>query len=76
MALVDKVKAKLNEIRPRLQSDGGDLEFVSLEDGGKVQVKLTGSCAGCPMATMTIKQSVELELRDAIPEITEVVQVF
>jgi Fe-S cluster biogenesis protein NfuA len=75
MALIETVKAKLDEIRPRLQADGGDLEFVSLQDGGQVQVRLTGACAGCPMATMTIKQSVERELRESIPEVTEVVQV-
>jgi len=76
MALVDTVKAKLDDIRPRLQADGGDIEFVSFEDGGKVHVRLTGACAGCPMATMTLKQSVERELREAIPEVTEVVQAF
>jgi Fe-S cluster biogenesis protein NfuA len=75
MALIDNVKAKLDEIRPRLQADGGDLEFVSLEDNGKVHIRLVGACAGCPMATMTLKQSVERELRESIPEVTEVVQV-
>jgi Fe-S cluster biogenesis protein NfuA len=75
MALVEIVKAKLNEIRPMLQADGGDLEFVALQDDGKVQVRLTGACAGCPMATMTIKQRVERELREAIPEVTEIIQV-
>jgi Fe-S cluster biogenesis protein NfuA len=74
MALVDTVKAKLDDIRPRLQADGGDVEFVSMQDDGKVHVRMTGACAGCPMATMTIKQSIERELREAIPEVTEVVQ--
>jgi Fe-S cluster biogenesis protein NfuA len=74
MALIDNVKAKLDEIRPRLQADGGDLEFVSLQPDGKVHIRLVGACAGCPMATMTLKQSVERELRESIPEVTEVVQ--
>ncbi|GMO60710.1 MAG: NifU family protein [Treponemataceae bacterium] len=76
MDILQKIKSKLDEIRPRLQADGGDLEFVSFgADDGKVSVRLTGHCCGCPMATMTLKQSVERELRDAIPEVTEVVQV-
>ncbi|GMO49908.1 MAG: NifU family protein [Treponemataceae bacterium] len=74
MALIDTVKAKLDDIRPRLQADGGDVEFVSMQDDGKVHVRMTGACAGCPMATMTIKQSIERELREAIPEVTEVIQ--
>ena len=46
-----------------------------MEDG-KVYVKLTGACGGCPMATMTLKQGVERLLKDSIPEVTEVVQAF
>ena len=63
-------------MRPQLQADGGDLEFVSLDQDGKVFVKLTGACGGCPMATMTLKQGVERYLKDTIPEVTEVVQAF
>jgi Fe-S cluster biogenesis protein NfuA len=76
MALTDTVKAKLDEIRPRLQADGGDIEFVSMEDSGKVHVRLTGACAGCPMSAMTLKQGVERELRASVPQVTEVVQAF
>ncbi|HOE09159.1 MAG TPA: NifU family protein [Treponemataceae bacterium] len=71
-----RVKEVLNQIRPQLQADGGDLEFVSLEADGKVYVKLTGACGSCPMATMTLKQGVERVLKDTIPEVTEVVQAF
>ena len=71
-----RVKEVLNQIRPQLQADGGDLEFVSLEADGKVYVKLTGACGSCPMATMTLKQGVERVLKDAIPEVTEVIQAF
>jgi len=52
------------------------LEFVALEDGGKVHVKLTGACGSCPMATMTLKQGVERVLKENIPEVTEVIQAF
>lgn len=75
MSLEDKVKETLNTIRPQLQADGGDLEYVKMESG-KVYVKLTGACGGCPMATMTLKQGVERLLKDSIPEVTEVVQAF
>jgi len=71
-----RVKEVLDQIRPQLQADGGDLEFVSLEADGKVYVKLTGACGSCPMATMTLKQGVERVLKDTIPEVTEVIQAF
>ncbi|MBE6350434.1 MAG: NifU family protein [Spirochaetaceae bacterium] len=76
MTLEDKVKEALEHMRPQLQADGGDLEFVSLEADGKVYVKLTGACGNCPMATMTLKQGVERYLKDTIPEVTEVIQAF
>jgi len=67
----NKVKETLNLIRPRLQADGGDVEFVSLADG-VVKVRLTGACGGCPMATMTLKTGIERFLKDRIPEIKTV----
>lgn len=76
MTLEEKVKKALDDMRPQLQADGGDLEFISLEDGGKVHVKLTGACGSCPMATMTLKMGVERYLKDNLPEVTEVVQDF
>lgn len=73
----DKIKEALEYIRPQLQEDGGDLEFVSLEPDGKVFVRLVGACGSCPMATMTLKQGVEVFLREAFPnEQLEVVQAF
>jgi len=74
--LETRVKEILEMVRPQLQADGGDLEFVALEDGGKVHVKLTGACGSCPMATMTLKQGVERVLKENIPEVTEVIQAF
>jgi Fe-S cluster biogenesis protein NfuA len=70
----EKVEAALEEIRPNLQADGGDVEFVGVDDG-VVSVRLTGACAGCPMSTMTLKNGIERILRDRIPEVKEVVSV-
>jgi Fe-S cluster biogenesis protein NfuA len=59
----------LNEIRPSLQNDGGDLEYIKME-GKTVYVQLVGACAGCPMSQMTLKDGVERYLRDKIdPEL-------
>jgi len=68
----DKVTGVLDKIRPMLQRDGGDLELVSVNDG-KVEVRLTGACAGCPMSTMTLKMGIEQILKQEVPEVKEVV---
>ncbi|MBO8449785.1 MAG: NifU family protein [Spirochaetes bacterium] len=70
----EAVKTALNEIRPMLQADGGDVEFLSVSDDGKVSVRLTGACGGCPMATMTLKMGVEAHLKKKVPGVTEVIQ--
>lgn len=75
-ALIAKIKEALDAFRPQLQADGGDMEFVSLDDENKVHLKLTGACGGCPMATMTIKMGIERFLKETCPEITEVIQEF
>lgn len=69
--LEQKVKEALEYIRPSLQNDGGDIEFVSLE-GNKVYVKLKGACAGCMMAQMTLKNGVERMLKYNVDENLEV----
>lgn len=66
-----KVKEALDLIRPRLQADGGDVEFVSAQDG-VVKVRLTGACGGCPMATMTLKGGIERFLKDRVPGVVTV----
>ncbi len=63
--MVDKVKAALEDIRPDLQNDGGDIEFVSMEDKN-VTVRLKGACAGCPMSQMTLKNGVERYLKSIV----------
>lgn len=70
----DKVEAALALVRPALQADGGDVELVDVVDG-KVMVKLTGACGGCPMATMTLKHGIERVLKERIPEVKEVLSV-
>ena len=70
----EKVEAIINEIRPYLQADGGDIELVDVEDG-VVKVRLRGACAGCPGAQMTLRMGVERKLKEAIPEVKDVVAV-
>jgi len=70
----DVIKA-LDQIRPQLNADGGDVKLIETTDDGIVKVKLTGACGGCPMAQMTLKQGIERVLKEAIPEIKEVVAV-
>jgi Fe-S cluster biogenesis protein NfuA len=70
----EKIEAVLNQIRPNLLRDGGDIELVDATDG-IVKVKLTGACGGCPMASMTLKHGVERALKERLPEVKEVVAV-
>lgn len=67
----NKVKETLDEIRPNIQADGGDIELVAIEDG-VVKVRLKGACAGCPMSALTLKQGVERTLKNKIPEVERV----
>jgi len=73
--LEERVKTALNTVRPNLQADGGDVEFVSISEGGVVSVKLVGACGSCPMSQMTLKMGIERYLKKEIPEVTEVVNV-
>lgn len=68
----ENVKAVLDEIRPALQADGGDVELLGIKDG-IVSVRLTGACGGCPMSTMTLKMGIERLLKQKLPEVKEVV---
>jgi Fe-S cluster biogenesis protein NfuA len=73
--LEEQVKDALNNVRPSLQADGGDVEFVSLAGDGTVSVKLTGACGHCPMSQMTLKMGIEQYLKKEIPQVTAVVGV-
>jgi Fe-S cluster biogenesis protein NfuA len=66
-----RVQAALDEIRPQIQMDGGDVELVAVEKQ-TVKVRLTGHCAGCPMSAMTLKNAVEVVIKGHVPEIKKV----
>ncbi|MBI4619488.1 MAG: NifU family protein [Desulfobacterales bacterium] len=68
----ERVEEVLNQIRPALQADGGDIQLVDVTDG-VVKVVLTGACGSCPMSQMTLKMGVEKTLKEKIPGIKEVI---
>ncbi|MBI4829596.1 MAG: NifU family protein [Nitrospinae bacterium] len=72
--MVDKsqVENVLNEIRPALQADGGNVEFIDANDEGVVLVRLQGACSGCPSASITLKMGIERTLREKVPGVTAV----
>ena len=67
----EQVKAVLEKIRPSLQADGGDVEFVAIE-AGVVKVRLKGACIGCPMSQMTLKNGIEKLLKREVPGVMAV----
>jgi Fe-S cluster biogenesis protein NfuA len=67
----EEVKKALDQIRPALQADGGDVELVDVEDS-IVKVRLTGACAGCAMSQMTLKQGIEQHLKKTVPDVLSV----
>ena len=76
MALtLENVEKVLDELRPCLVADGGNVEVVEL-DGPIVKVRLQGACGSCPSSTMTLKMGIERKMRECIPEVSEVVQVL
>ncbi len=68
----EKVEKVIEEIRPQLQADGGDVELIEVTDEGKVKVQLIGACAGCPMSTLTLAAVIEKTIKEKIPEVKEV----
>jgi Fe-S cluster biogenesis protein NfuA len=73
--LKSKVEAALDEIRPFLQNDGGDISLISIDNGNSVKVRLEGNCMGCTVNQMTLKSGVELTIKKHAPQIEEVVNV-
>ena len=71
----EKVEKALEQIRPALQADGGNVELVDVTEDGVVKVRLTGACGCCPMSTYTLKVGIEQRLKEAVPEVKEVEQV-
>ena len=71
----DNVETVLDELRPYLMADGGNVELAEIE-GPIVKLKLQGACGSCPSSAMTLKMGIERRLREKIPEIAEVEQVM
>ena len=71
---IDNVETVLDEMRPYLMSDGGNVELVEL-DGPVVKLRLQGACGSCPSSAMTLRMGIERRLKDMIPEIAEIEQV-
>lgn len=69
------VEKALDEIRPFLQSDGGDISLLSIEDGKLVKVQLEGACVGCTVNQMTLKSGVEMTIKKYAPQIEQVVNI-
>jgi Fe-S cluster biogenesis protein NfuA len=67
------VEKALDEIRPFLQSDGGDIELISIDNNTSVKVKLQGACVGCTVNQMTLKSGVEMTIKKYAPQIEEVI---
>ncbi len=68
----ERIAKALEEIRPALQADGGDVELVDVTDEGVVQVRLQGACQGCPMSQMTLTAGIEQTIKAHVPEVTAV----
>lgn len=76
MNIQDKIKQELNEIRPHLQMDGGDVEFVDFDEAnGILKLRLQGACVGCPMSQMTLQEGIGRTIKAKIPEVKEVIAV-
>ena len=69
----ERVEAILDEIRPMLQADGGDVDLINVTDEGVVQVRLQGACGSCPSSLTTLKLGIERLVMEQIPEVVEVV---
>jgi Fe-S cluster biogenesis protein NfuA len=67
-----QVEQAINEVRPSLQADGGDIELVDVTAEGVVKVKLKGACSGCPMSQMTLSQGIERYLKKQLPDVLKV----
>lgn len=68
----ERVSRIIDLIRPAVQSDGGDVELVGVDDRGTVTIRLHGACVGCPSSQMTLKMGIERNLKDHVPEVTSV----
>lgn len=72
---IQKIKKSLQEIRPFLEADGGDINFIELTNDWVVKVELTGACSSCSVSMMTLKNGVEVAVKNAVPQVKEVIEV-
>ena len=72
---IQKIKKSLQEIRPFLEADGGDINFIELTKDWVVKVELTGACSSCSVSMMTLKNGVEVAVKNAVPQVKEVIEV-
>jgi len=73
--IINKIEAALDEIRPYLKTDGGDISLVEITDDYTVKVKLVGACETCHVSMMTLKNGVEVAVKNAVPKVKKVVEV-
>jgi len=73
--IIDKIEVALDEIRPFLEADGGDINFIELTDEMVVKVKLIGACQSCNISMMTLKNGVEVVIKRAVPQVKEVIEI-
>ena len=73
--ILSKIEVALEEIRPFLEADGGDINFIELTDNWVVKVKLVGACSSCSISMMTLKNGVEMAVKRAVPKVKEVLEI-
>ena len=73
--IIDKIEGALDEIRPYLEADGGDINLVEVTEKMVVKVKLLGACSSCNVSMMTMKSGVEQAVKRAVPEVKEVIDI-
>ena len=73
--ILSKIEFALEEIRPFLEADGGDINFIELTDEWVVKVKLIGACSSCSISMMTLKNGVEMAVKRAVPKVKEVLEI-
>ena len=73
--IINKVEAALDEIRPYLRTDGGDISLVEITDDYTVKVKLMGACETCHVSMMKLKNGVEVAVKNAVPKVKKVIEI-
>ncbi|MDY0218625.1 MAG: NifU family protein [Candidatus Cloacimonas acidaminovorans] len=75
MIAKEKIESILAKVRPSIQADGGDVELINIREDNVIEVRLKGTCNGCPMATLTLKAGIERLIKEEVPEVKEVIAV-